>query len=106
MGAMPKALGAMLLTTAALLLVNDVHAASPPRVSGQNCQWLAAEIGATNVWQTTFWGWRYDVFDEREDINVAPCFASEADCKAWLYWAQSDWKHSFYQWPPCQKGVR
>lgn len=81
-------------------------AASPPRVQGQNCQVLAAQIGGANVWQTTFWAWRFDVFGDREDIFTAPCFSSEANCKAWLYWAQSDWKHSFYQWPPCQKGTR
>jgi hypothetical protein len=85
---------------------HPVEAAQPPRVASHDCQALAAGIGKQSVWQTTFSGWRKDIFGKREDIFVAPCFASEAECTAWLYWAQTDWPHNFYQHPPCQKGIR
>ena len=78
-------------------------AAQPPRVPGAHCGALGAQLGGANIWQTTFTGWREDVFGQREDIFVSPCFTSEADCTAWLYWAQTDWPHNFISQPRCQK---
>ena len=77
-------------------------AAQPPRVPGYDCRALGAQVGPGNVWQTVFTGWREDIFGRREDLRVAPCFASQADCNAWLYWAQTDWPHNFIQHPRCQ----
>jgi hypothetical protein len=81
---------------------SPAEAAQPPRVQAFQCGALAAQVGPANLWQTSFMGWRYDVFGDREDIFAAPCFPSEADCTAWLYWAQSDWQHNFIQHPRCQ----
>jgi hypothetical protein len=94
---------ALVLAIATSAMPASALAAQPPRVPGAHCGALGAQIGPGNVWQTSFMGWRYDVFGDREDIFVAPCFASEADCTAWLYWAQSDWQHNFIQHPRCQK---
>jgi hypothetical protein len=81
------------------------NAAQPPRVPAYSCTALAAQIGAANVWQTAFWAWRYDVFGDREDIDAVACFVTESDCKAWFYWAQSDWDHIFPPPLPCRKGI-
>ena len=55
-----------------------------------------------NVWQTSFVGQRLGPFDQLEDYHAAPCFRSQADCKAWLYWAQTDWDRYQY-FNPCKK---
>jgi hypothetical protein len=86
-------------------LGQPANAAQPPRVPAYSCPGLAAQLGAANVWQTAFWAWRYDVFGDREDIDAVACFASEADCTAWLYWAQSDWDHIFPPPLPCRRGI-
>ncbi len=80
-------------------------AASPPRVNGENCNKLKAAIGRSNVWSTSFIGQRKGPFDQIWSFQDAPCFRTQANCKAWLYWAQSDW--DYYQYfNPCRKGVR
>lgn len=80
-------------------------AATPPRVSGESCARLGAEIGRGNVWQTSFVGQRRGFFDRLESFHAAPCFRTQAACKAWLYWAQTDW--NYYQYfNPCRKGIR
>ena len=81
------------------------EAANPPRVQPQSCSRLKAEIGARNVWQTSFVGQRRGPFDRLESFHAAPCFRTEVACKAWLYWAQTDWDHYQY-FNPCRKGVR
>jgi hypothetical protein len=99
------ALGAAVIA-APLALLSPPAEAQPPRpVAAYNCNALAAQVGLGNVWQTAFWGWRYDVFGDREDIDAVVCFTSEAECKAWLYWAQSDWEHVFPPPLPCRKGI-
>jgi hypothetical protein len=45
------------------------------------------------------------LFGDREDIDAVACFVTESDCKAWLYWAQSDWDHIFPPPLPCRKGI-
>jgi len=94
-----------LLLALALAPVVPAHAANPPRVQPQSCRALKAEIGAKNVWQTSFVGQRRGPFDRLESYHAAPCFRTEAACKAWLYWAQTDWDRYQY-FNPCRKGVR
>ena len=97
-------LGAM-ATIATVALATSADAASPPRVEGEDCRILAAAIGKDKVWQTTFWATGVDTFDRPVEFFAAPCFRTEAACKAWLYWAQSDWDRYQY-FNPCKKGIR
>jgi hypothetical protein len=39
-----------------------------------------------------------------EHYAAAPCFKTEAACKAWLYWIQSDWPLQNNYWP-CRRGL-
>ena len=78
--------------------------AAPPRVEPLDCGALAASIGPAKVWQTWFRGEQKPLFGPRDTYSAAPCFKTEAACKAWLYWAQSDWSlYSTFQ--PCRKGL-
>ncbi len=103
--AMPQRLLLVLACASALLPALPAAAANPPRVQPQSCSRLKAEIGAKNVWHTSFVGQRQGFFDQMESIHVAPCFRTEAACKAWLYWAQTDWDRYQY-FNPCRKGIR
>jgi hypothetical protein len=67
-----------------------------PRVQPGSCYALSAKLGQSKVWQAAFSAQRLDVFDHPEWINVAPCFATHADCFNWLYWAQTDWPDQNY----------
>ena len=62
-----------------------------PHVAPGSCPALAARLGPGKVWQAAFSAQRLDMFDQPEWIDMAPCFASYADCFNWLYWAQTDW---------------
>ena len=98
--AAPFGLAAFLTLAAA----NPAEAAQPPRVPAYDCGYLASVKGPGNVWQTWFHGERETLFDRREQYTAAPCFPTQAECKAWLYWAQSDWqKYSTFR--PCRKGI-
>ena len=80
-------------------------AAQHPRVQAQNCRALASSIGARNVWQTRFQGQKRLLFDEIVSFRRTACFRTQAACKAWLYWAQSDWpRHNSFV--PCRRGLR
>lgn len=79
-------------------------AAAPPRVPAYDCGSLAAQVGRGNVWQTWFTGQREDLFDRIDTYTAAPCFTTQANCKAWLYWAQTDFP-SVNSTRPCRKGV-
>ena len=98
---------AALLVAASILSTATIpaEAANPPRVQGQSCSKLKAQLGRANVWQTSFVGQRLGPFDQLEDYHAAPCFRTQADCKAWLYWAQTDWDRYQY-FNPCKKGIR
>jgi hypothetical protein len=64
----------------------------PPRVQGQNCNAVAAKVGQAKTWQAVYWGWRRDIFDRHNEQSLqAPCFTTQASCKAWLFWAQTDY---------------
>ena len=80
-------------TAAAILMltVGQAEAAQHPRVPPGDCQALVAARGPHNVWQVSFYGERKDLWDNISDYSASPCFASLANCKAWLYWAMSDW---------------
>jgi hypothetical protein len=96
---------AVLMFAASFPPLSPAEAANPPRVQPQSCSRLKAEIGARNVWQTSFVGQRRGPFDRLESFHAAPCFRTQAACKAWLYWAQTDWDHYQY-FNPCRKGIR
>ncbi len=74
------------------LLASPAAAATPPRVEGYSCNAMVASLGPSKVWRTNFRG-------NKRDLNTGlfwpysatVCFTSHANCKAWLYWAQSDW---------------
>lgn len=86
----------------ALPLAPDAQA-QPPRVEGYRCKPLAATRPANQIWWTNFQGQREDFWDRLETYRAVVCFKSAADCKAWLYWAQTDWPQN--QWLPCRRGV-
>ncbi len=80
------------------------EAAQPPRVHAYACGPLVASRGPSRVWQTWFTGVKRDLWDNHRRYTAAPCFASLSACKAWLYWAQSDWpdRNTFR---PCRRGL-
>jgi len=88
-GRLGTVLGALACTFVAMTpaTVTPV-AAQPARVQGLDCGVLAAQ--GKKIWQTSFWGWKIDEFGFRQELNASPCFTSEANCKAWLYWARAD----------------
>ncbi|HET7715743.1 MAG TPA: hypothetical protein VFK86_08955 [Bauldia sp.] len=99
------AAAAMLAGLAILPAAPPADAANPPRVQGESCSKLKAMLGRANVWQTSFVGQRKGPFDQILSYHAAPCFRTQANCKAWLYWAQTDW--DYYQYfNPCRKGIR
>jgi hypothetical protein len=94
------------LGLAALLMLGapqDANAA-PPRVAAYSCGYLASTIGPRNVWQTWFTGSQRQLFDQIEWYTASPCFKTQAACKAWLYWAQTDWPRQ-NTFKPCRKGI-
>ena len=99
---MASTLAAVALSLATLV---PAEAANPPRVNPESCSRLKSQIGAKNVWQTSFVGQRQGPFDQMESTHSAPCFRTQEACKAWLYWAQTDWDRYQY-FTPCKKGVR
>ena len=105
-----RTVAAILIATATALAstlsVQPSATAAPPRVAPGDCQMLSATMGPANVWQTVFWAGRKNILDEEERIFVWPCFDTEANCKAWLYWAQGDWDIQYGQFEPCRKGMR
>ncbi len=87
----------------ALAIPQPAEAAQPPRVQAFVCSYLAATRGPANVWQTWFTGQRDQLFGPDLHYTASPCFNSLANCKAWLYWAQSDYpKQNTFK--PCRKG--
>ncbi len=68
-----------------------VSAKTPPRVAPGNCGAVAARVGPAKTWQAVFWGRRHDLFDHSQQTFVTACFTTQASCKAWLYWEQTDW---------------
>ncbi len=78
----------------ALLLAATPASAQPSRVQPLDCRALAGSHRG-DIWQTTFWGWKEDDFGFRREFFASPCFTSEKDCKAWLYWARSDYDPNY-----------
>ncbi len=94
------------LGLAALMALSAPHAAQaaqPPRVSSYSCGYLASTIGPRNVWHTWFTGSRHQLFGPPNWYTASPCFKTQAACKAWLYWAQTDWPRQ-NTFRPCWKG--
>ncbi len=71
-------------------------AGPPPRVEGFQCSQLVRSVGAANVWQAYFRGRKRNLFDQVWYLDAVRCFQNEANCKAWLYWAQSDYRDGGY----------
>jgi hypothetical protein len=94
------------LVLAAAIPPIPAHAAQPPRVEGGDCNYLAAQFGPSKVWRTDFRGSRPSPFDLRHQdywpYSASPCFKSQAACKAWLYWAQSDYPYQ-NNFTPCRR---
>ncbi len=89
----------MLISSVALVAViagalatpQAASAKTPPRVPPGSCAVVAAKVGPAKTWRATFWGWRRDLFDHRQETFVTACFTTQAACKAWLYWEQTAW---------------
>jgi hypothetical protein len=96
--------GLFALSTILACAIPPAEAAQPPRVAAYDCRQLAAQKGPANVWQTWFTGRRDNLFGPDDWYTASPCFASLTNCKAWLYWAQSDWP-KVNTFRPCRKGV-
>ena len=101
----PAILGAVGAAAALAFFASSAEAAQPPRVNPGDCAALAAAHGPSRVWQTTFYGDHRDLWDNIDHYSAAPCFASEEQCKAWLYWAQSDWPDR-NNTTFCRRGIR
>lgn len=67
------------------------QAAQPPRVEGYVCHKLAQSTPANTMWNAAFRGQREGPFDLIEWTHEVRCFKSLSNCKAWVYWIQSDW---------------
>lgn len=94
------------LGLAALLALGAPHvaeAAPPPRVTASSCSALASTVGAHRVWRTWFTGSRHQLFGPPLHYTASPCFKTETACKAWLYWAQTDWPRQ-NTFRPCWTG--
>lgn len=102
-GAAALAMAALSVTAAPAQ--QRLYDGQPARVEGGNCNQLAAQLGPARVWQTVFSARGKDTFDQPIDYFAKPCFASEADCRAWLYWARSDWDPYYIAPPPCRTGL-
>jgi hypothetical protein len=67
--------------------------AAPRRVEGQYCHFPHVQKG---TWVGFFDGWqqvtRFDGEDGRESVTIWRCFQTKADCTAWKYWAQTDYR--------------
>ena len=94
----------VLATCLAAVSIGSAQAAAPPRVEAFHCSYLVSSVGAANVWQTWFNGERSNLFDRVTRLIAAPCFQTEANCKAWLYWAQSDYT-DYSTFRPCRRGL-
>lgn len=95
--------GSLFAAAMTLAMPPLAEAAPPPRVKGLNCRTLAKQIPASSMWTATFRGNRIGHFDIRESTFQVKCFKSQADCKAWVYWIQSDWPLE-NQVKRCRKG--
>lgn len=90
-----------LFTALALVAVASLHDASPalsapPRVEGEHC---AAGRAPAGTWIGFFDGYETTTrFVSREDsywpVTEWRCFQSRADCVAWKYWMQTDYRAS------------
>jgi len=76
-----------------------------PRVRAYSCGWLADEIGPGRVWTVWFRGQRETIRDRIERTSVRGCFRTQADCRAWLYWMQSDFP-LLMNFGQCRRGLR
>jgi hypothetical protein len=87
---------AYLLIAAAMSLspgiVLDHANAAPPRVKGVSCSYYNAPRG---TWVGYFDGLKESPIisfgDRYYPVTILRCFKTQADCKAWKYWVQTDY---------------
>jgi hypothetical protein len=79
-------------------------AAQPPRVKAYSCSALKRTLPVSQIWSTWIYGERRNLFGPNDAYQNAPCFKSLANCKAWLYWAQTDWNIDT-RMKPCHRGL-
>jgi hypothetical protein len=79
------------LLIAPVVTLDDASAA-PPRVKGQSCSYPKAPRG---TWVGYFDGLKESPIisfgDRYYPVTILRCFKTQADCKAWKYWAQTDY---------------
>ena len=88
-------------------MLSAPHAAqaAPPRVPAYSCGTLASTIGPQQCLADLVHAARASSCSDRRDYYTAsPCFKTQAACKAWLYWAQTDWP-LVNTFRPCRKGL-
>ena len=89
--------------SAPALRLSPAAATTPPRVEGYSCSAMLSSLPPSKVWRTSFRG-------HKRDLNTGffwphaatACFTSQKDCKAWLYWEQSDWPDQ-NTFTPCRR---
>lgn len=74
--------------------LSTAQAAPPPRVDGYACRTLKASMPVADIWSAAFYGGRVRPFNQIEYTHQVRCFRTEASCKAWLYWIQTDWRET------------
>lgn len=79
----------------------------PPQIGSAGCAAIEAAVGPGSVWYGGFHGQRerasfYD--DDLQTIRQRRCFASEPECRAWLYDLQSRYSANVYS-AICRPGV-
>jgi hypothetical protein len=84
-------LSSLLIASLSFLPVQAL--AAPPRVDGHACHFPNVKRG---TWVGFFDGaksvTRFDGEDGREHVTFWRCFNTAAECKAWKYWVQTDYR--------------
>ena len=91
---MNRTLKALIATAIFLLPMawTNVVSAAPKRVEGVSCRYFKASQG---TWIGHFEGLKESPMISKGDqyypVSILRCFKSQADCKAWKYWVQTDY---------------
>jgi hypothetical protein len=89
-----KALNTLIVTAilVAPLTLPTTSQAAPPRVKGMSCGYQKIPRG---TWIGYFDGVKESAIisfgDQYSPVTLRRCFKSQADCKAWKYWVQTDY---------------
>ena len=88
---------ALLLVPLVIATVEPAFASPPARVAP-----VACGVKGSPLWRTSFHGEKTDFWGRKWSTHDSPCFRSEKACKAWLYWAQTDWP-DMNGFTPCKR---